>query len=154
MALSPVREGLGGILGKDSPWNISQGRWSQHQAWQKSRSTWTPLSSTGWDFSGFPVQEQGLDLLIPVGPFQVRIFCGSLILLCLGKADITVSSRISTDRQEPGTTDNFLIFYFVFQDKRSILMWWSPVQSPLTFDVLKELPWRISNSCDHWFTES
>lgn len=52
---------------------------SQHQACQNSRNIWTTPSRPWCGPCGCPVQDQELDSVIPVGPFQLRILSDSLV---------------------------------------------------------------------------
>lgn len=49
-------------------------QWSQHWVCWSSGSIWTTLSDTWYDSSGGPLGTQELDLMILVGPFQLRHF--------------------------------------------------------------------------------
>lgn len=58
-------------------WNTGVGsswKWSQHEAWESSRSICTTLSDIWCDFWGWSYKGLELDSRILVGPFQPRIF--------------------------------------------------------------------------------
>lgn len=88
MAWSCIRGGFGWISGKDSSprgclgtGTASPGQWSQHQAWQNSRSVWTTFSGCdSWDVTCRARSWIWLSLVILMDPFQLSIFCDSVIL--------------------------------------------------------------------------
>jgi len=55
------------------------GKWSQHQAYQTSRSVWMALLGL-WFNLGSQVRSRELDLMILTSPFQLEIIYDSMIL--------------------------------------------------------------------------